>query len=316
MTGTRGTVLVVDDHESILFALDYRFGQRGFRVLKAASGPEALELCRTSTPDVIVSDIAMPGMDGFEFCRRIRREAALASVPVVFLTARKGDEDRERARAAGVDAYVLKTSSLQEVVAEVGALMERRAGPPPPPPSAETAPSGAMPSDPGPARPEAKADPSPSRAAASPGRCLTLLMAYLAAEDRDAVLDELGRYFGLPRPEVSTGGVADFVEFPIAGRPVRLFLFRGERRFSFTWDMLPERPAAAFFVSSGDGGEEEAEAGFFREHLGRGGLERIYWLRRRAPADGGPQKDWIREVESTGPLLQGILSEEGGMDHG
>ncbi len=131
-------VLIVDDDPLILEVLKTVLDLEEFRVTTAADGEQALAQLAVERPDVVVCDVMMPGLDGFEVCRRIKDDPATAGLPVVLLTARDRPEDRAAGEAAGCDAYLTKPFSplyLIEVIAEVraganspGAPVERRAG--------------------------------------------------------------------------------------------------------------------------------------------------------------------------------------------
>jgi CheY-like chemotaxis protein len=113
----------VDDDNVTLDVLRAILDLDEFDVQTAADGAEALELARTDRFDVVVLDVMMPGMNGFEVCRALKDDPATASVPVVLLTARDREEDREEGIAAGCDAYLTKPFSplhLIEVLSELG----------------------------------------------------------------------------------------------------------------------------------------------------------------------------------------------------
>lgn len=117
-------MLVVDDEDAILQLVDYNLRQAGYDVVLAADGAGALASFAADAPDLIVLDVMLPDIDGFEVCRRIRRTS---SVPVLFLTAR----DDERDKVAGLDLgddYLTKPFSPAELVARVRAIL-RRIGP-------------------------------------------------------------------------------------------------------------------------------------------------------------------------------------------
>lgn len=95
----------------------------GFDVTEATSGREALDLIRDERPDLIVLDVMMPDLDGFEVCRRLRSEGR--EMPVLFLTARDAVEDKVRGLTLGGDDYLVKPFSLDELVARVDALLRR-----------------------------------------------------------------------------------------------------------------------------------------------------------------------------------------------
>jgi two-component system OmpR family response regulator len=124
---TRGVrVLVVDDEEYItdLLATALRFV--GFEVDVAANGREALAKAVATRADVILLDVMMPDIDGFEVCRRLRNDGVQA--PVLFLTARDATEDKVSGLRLGADDYVTKPFSLEEVIARVEALLRRLDG--------------------------------------------------------------------------------------------------------------------------------------------------------------------------------------------
>jgi DNA-binding response OmpR family regulator len=101
-------VLIVDDDPVILRLLQVNFRLEGYEVEIAQRGEEALRIASELSPDVIVLDVMMPGVDGWEVCQRLKEDPALTSVPVIFLSARAQDEDRERGYALGVVEYVTK----------------------------------------------------------------------------------------------------------------------------------------------------------------------------------------------------------------
>ncbi len=129
--GSRGTrrpearLLVVDDEPNILELLATSLRFAGFEVRTATNGTQALKLAADADPDLVVLDVMMPGLDGFEVVRRMRQEGNLA--PVVFLTARDAVEDRIAGLTLGADDYVTKPFSLGELVARIRASL-RRAG--------------------------------------------------------------------------------------------------------------------------------------------------------------------------------------------
>jgi DNA-binding response OmpR family regulator len=126
MAGER--VLAVDDEPRYLEIIRFNLETAGFRVACAASGEEALELVAAEEPDLIVLDLMLPGIDGFEVCRSVRERS---SCPIIMLTARGAEEDKVRGLRLGADDYVTKPFSAQELLARVEAVL-RRARPPEP----------------------------------------------------------------------------------------------------------------------------------------------------------------------------------------
>jgi len=117
----------VDDEQSITDLLEYNLRQNGYRVVVARDGHEALRLARAEQPDLIVLDLMLPGPDGFDVCRELRREAgsALSGVPIIMLTARDEEVDRVVGLELGADDYVTKPFSVRELMARVKAVLRR-----------------------------------------------------------------------------------------------------------------------------------------------------------------------------------------------
>ena len=126
-TGTEpeARLLVVDDEPNIVELLSASLRFAGFEVHTATNGTQALKQAHDVAPDLVVLDVMMPGLDGFDVVRRMRQEGVL--VPVLFLTARDAVEDRITGLTLGADDYVTKPFSLGEVLARIRAIL-RRAG--------------------------------------------------------------------------------------------------------------------------------------------------------------------------------------------
>jgi DNA-binding response OmpR family regulator len=115
-------ILVVEDDLTLLETLEYNLTSEGHSCLTAADGLTALEVAREEEPDLIVLDIMLPGMDGFEVCRILRQETA---VPILMLTARVDEVDRVVGLEMGADDYLTKPFSMREFLARVKALQRR-----------------------------------------------------------------------------------------------------------------------------------------------------------------------------------------------
>ncbi|MFL6080264.1 MAG: adenylate/guanylate cyclase domain-containing protein [Ornithinibacter sp.] len=122
MTLDDATVLVVDDLPQNLRLLDAVLTPRGFIVLQASSGEEALEMLGAQLPDVVLLDVMMPGMDGYETCRRIREQPATRYVPVIMVTA-SGDAQKVKGIEAGADDFITKPFDQAELLARVRSLV-------------------------------------------------------------------------------------------------------------------------------------------------------------------------------------------------
>jgi two-component system, OmpR family, response regulator len=120
-------VLVVDDEENISYLVASALKLEGHEVLTAATGGEAVETVAHHAPDLVVLDVMLPDIDGYEVLRRIRNGGFAG--PVLFLTARDTTEDRVRGLTAGGDDYIVKPFALAELVARVQVALRRRGGP-------------------------------------------------------------------------------------------------------------------------------------------------------------------------------------------
>ncbi|HVZ88137.1 MAG TPA: response regulator [Polyangia bacterium] len=118
-------VLVVDDDPDINEALREGLRAAGYDAVGAHTGQEALEEIDRQNPDLVLLDQMLPDLDGVEVCRRIRATPRTKRVPVVFLTARSGQEARVRGLAAGADDYVVKPFSMRELILRIGAVLRR-----------------------------------------------------------------------------------------------------------------------------------------------------------------------------------------------
>jgi two-component system OmpR family response regulator len=122
-------ILVVDDDPAIREVVGFALGRAGFETVEAADGKAALERFVASPPDLVVLDVLMPGLDGIEVCRELRRQG---TVPILFLSSKDDEVDRIVGLEIGGDDYLVKPFSPRELVARVRALLRRAASPPPP----------------------------------------------------------------------------------------------------------------------------------------------------------------------------------------
>jgi two-component system, OmpR family, phosphate regulon response regulator PhoB len=117
-------VLLADDDPSLLRLISTTLGSDDFDLLQAGDGQEALELARRERPDLILLDINMPRLDGFQVCQALKNDPETASIKVVMLTARGGDADRARGRECGADDYFVKPFSPIQLLNKVYSLLE------------------------------------------------------------------------------------------------------------------------------------------------------------------------------------------------
>ena len=118
-------VLVVDDEPDIVALVVYHLAKAGYRVSTAGSGPDALMIARRDGPSLIVLDLMLPGMSGFDVLEQLRGDPATRETAVLMLTARKEEPDRIRGLSLGADDYLTKPFSPQELVLRVGAILRR-----------------------------------------------------------------------------------------------------------------------------------------------------------------------------------------------
>ncbi len=124
-------ILVVDDDELVARTVERLLRANGFRVTVAHSGVEALQAARRNRPDLMILDVMMPGMDGYQVCRQVRSDPLLQDLPVLFLTAKGKDDDRIEGFRAGADDYLSKPFNLDEIYFRVRAILRRTKRPQP-----------------------------------------------------------------------------------------------------------------------------------------------------------------------------------------
>jgi two-component system phosphate regulon response regulator PhoB len=122
---SKGRILLVEDDAALSELLIYHFTREDFEVQRTADGEEAMLLAQESPPDLVLLDWMIEGLSGIEVCRRLRRMAETANVPIIMLTARGEEADRVRGLETGADDYVTKPFSPRELVARVGAVLRR-----------------------------------------------------------------------------------------------------------------------------------------------------------------------------------------------
>ena len=122
----RQTILVVDDEPDIVEIIQYNLEKSGFDVIVAADGPAALEKARDDTPDLIVLDLMLPGLEGTEVCRILKQDERTRSIPILMLTAKSEEIDRIIGLELGADDYVVKPFSPREIALRIRNILRRR----------------------------------------------------------------------------------------------------------------------------------------------------------------------------------------------
>ena len=122
---TKARLLLVEDDAALRELLRFHFGREDYEIAATGDGDEALLLVDESPPDLVILDWMIEGVSGIEVCRRLRRKAATANVPIIMLTARGEEADRIRGLETGADDYVTKPFSPRELVARAAAVLRR-----------------------------------------------------------------------------------------------------------------------------------------------------------------------------------------------
>ena len=117
------TILIVEDEQNIVDILSFNLSREGYDTLEAYDGPAGLQLALENDPDLILLDLMLPGMDGFEVCRKVRESGSAA--PIIMLTAREEEADKVLGLELGADDYITKPFSMRELLARVKANIRR-----------------------------------------------------------------------------------------------------------------------------------------------------------------------------------------------
>lgn len=118
-------ILVVDDEEHIVELIKFNLETNGFKVISAGDGNDALKLARREVPQLVLLDLMLPGMDGYDVCREIRRDQSISTMPVIMITAKGEELDKILGLELGADDYITKPFSVRELVARVKAVLRR-----------------------------------------------------------------------------------------------------------------------------------------------------------------------------------------------
>ncbi|MFQ5511180.1 MAG: response regulator [Candidatus Krumholzibacteriia bacterium] len=123
------TILAVDDEEDILELVEFNLAREGYSVLRVTTGEEALQVARSRNPDLVLLDLMLPGVDGLEVCKRLKRGEATRNIPVIMLTAKGEEADIVLGLELGAEDYVTKPFSPKVLTARVRAVFRRREQP-------------------------------------------------------------------------------------------------------------------------------------------------------------------------------------------
>lgn len=125
----RKRILVVEDEDNIAIALDYLMTREGYELQRIASGAGAVDLIRKTRPDLVLLDVMLPEVSGYEICQNVRMEPDLASVRILMMTARGSAMERRKGLAMGADGFISKPFELKALRAEVRRILSGEAGP-------------------------------------------------------------------------------------------------------------------------------------------------------------------------------------------
>ncbi|MBA1333709.1 MAG: Phosphate regulon transcriptional regulatory protein PhoB (SphR) [Firmicutes bacterium] len=124
---SRELILVIDDEEHILELIKYNLEKEGYRVITCETGEDGFKAMDKEIPDLLILDLMLPGIDGLEVCKKIRREDITANLPIIMLTAKGEEIDKVVGLETGADDYLTKPFSIRELIARVRAILRRSA---------------------------------------------------------------------------------------------------------------------------------------------------------------------------------------------
>src|SRR5512133_451495 len=127
-TNLKPKIMVVDDEPEAVELLEFNLQQAGFQVLTAGDGKDALQKARKELPGLILLDVMLPELDGFDICRMLRRDPATARIPIIMVTAKAAEVDRVVGLELGADDYVTKPFSMRELMLRIKKLLDRGQG--------------------------------------------------------------------------------------------------------------------------------------------------------------------------------------------
>ncbi|WP_246559108.1 response regulator transcription factor [Citrifermentans pelophilum] len=128
MVVKRNRILIVEDEESLLKLESILLSSKGYKVVGVADGVAAIEEIFSNIPDLVILDVMLPGIDGFEVCRRIKEDPATSKIPVIMLTARKNTQDMDRGLQSGADAYITKPFKSAQLIGTIERILSNAVG--------------------------------------------------------------------------------------------------------------------------------------------------------------------------------------------
>ncbi|MEO0097992.1 MAG: response regulator [candidate division WOR-3 bacterium] len=122
----KGKILIIEDEERIVAVLERRLESEGYEVITASNGRLGFNKARQEKPDLIILDLILPEMDGYQICNFLKRDRRYQNIPIVILSARSQEKDMEEAKKAGADAYFTKPFNYEELLEKIEELLSAR----------------------------------------------------------------------------------------------------------------------------------------------------------------------------------------------
>jgi DNA-binding response OmpR family regulator len=119
-------VLIIEDDPATSRLVEYSLRHDGFQVVRAANGLEGIRMARSETPDLVILDVMLPGLDGYEICHRLKADAATARLPILMFSAKAQEIDRNTGLKVGADEYLTKPAAPADIVNTVRKLLAKR----------------------------------------------------------------------------------------------------------------------------------------------------------------------------------------------
>jgi len=123
--GDRKRVLIVDDEPDILKTVIFRLKKAGYQIITAEDGETGMELARKEKPDLVLLDVRLPLIDGYEVCQRLKSDDNFKKIPVIFLTASAADEIADKTKASGANDYIIKPFEPEELLNKVKNILDK-----------------------------------------------------------------------------------------------------------------------------------------------------------------------------------------------